>query len=210
MHWTSTPAKTKDVLFTSVSRPIQNPVPGTWLSLSHVNRSFFIFSKLLSPSFSHHLFHRFLSWKLDPSSMKISIAASVFSDGTQNTQKSLTEICCPQTTTIMKQSIIQAVRADLVKGAENSQKRLQALSLYFPLGNTSSGAPGPIQHFFCDKWFKKKKKCLEKPPKRGFKFGIWQIVLWFPTLETLFCRTSVRSSLLNQSPEWQDRGASES
>lgn len=72
----------------------------------------------------------------------------------------------------MKQNIIQDVRADLVKGAENSQKkayeRIQAPTLCFPLGNTSSGAPGPVQHFFCDDKWLKKKKVFRKAPKKRF------------------------------------------
>lgn len=40
MHWIPTPAKTRDVPFTQILSLIQNPVPGMWLILSHINRRF--------------------------------------------------------------------------------------------------------------------------------------------------------------------------
>lgn len=208
MHWTPTPAKTKDVPFISVLRPIQNPVPGMWLSLSHVNRSFSSWinqyvSFLLSP------YDRFLSWKLYPSGMKINISASILLYDTANAQtkrmKSLKEIHCSQTTTTEKQNIARDVRTGFVKGAKSSkEKALSSLLLECP-GSSSALSSGKYQ--FRRIWpsakfltvISTKEKSIEKLRKWDFKFGNWQTQLWFLTFETLCYESSIRGSLINQS-----------
>lgn len=210
MHWTPTPAKTKDVPFISVLRPIQNPVPGMWLSLSHVNRSFSSWisqyvSFLLSP------YDRFLSWKLYPSGMKINISASILLYDTTNTQtkrmKSLKEIHCSQTTTTGKQNIAWDVRAGLIKGAKSSkEKALSSLLLECP-GSSSVLSSGKYQ--FRSIWpsaefltvIGSKERSIEKLRKWDLKIGNWQTLLWFLTLETLCCETSIRGSLINHSSD---------
>lgn len=102
-------------------RPIQDPVPGMWLSISHVNRSFSCWishyvSFLLLP------YYRFLSWKLYPSDIKTNLSSSILLDDAANTQTKrmdiLKEIHCSQTTATKNQNIARDVRADLVKGQE--------------------------------------------------------------------------------------------
>lgn len=163
MHWIATPAKTVDVLFTRILSLIQNPVPGMWLILSHINRSFSSWIRQCV-SFPLPPYDRFLSWKLCPSDMKMNISASVLLDDSANTQtkrmKNLEETHCPQTTTTEKQNIAWDVRARLMKGAKSSKEKvlsslplecLGSSSMLFTLWNANSGASDTVQNFDCDR-----------------------------------------------------------
>lgn len=43
-----------------------------------------------------------------------------------------------------------------------------------------------------------KERCLQMLRKLFFRFGIWQTLLWFLTLETLCCGINIRGSRINQ------------
>lgn len=159
MHWTPNRAKTKDVPFTSVLRPIQNPVPGMWLSLSHVNRSF---SSWISLSISFLLlpYDRFLSLKLYPSGMKINISASILLDDTASTQTKRMEAWKRN---IVLRPLQQRRKTSHKMSEQASRKQPRAskrrlcplcyLSVWdlpacSPLGNTNSGASDLVQIFW--------------------------------------------------------------
>lgn len=140
-------------------RPIQDPVPGMWLSISHVNRSFSCWishyvSFLLLP------YYRFLSWKLYPSDIKTNLSSSILLDDAANTQTKrmdiLKEIHCSQTTATKKPKHSKRCQSRPCEGPRAPKTRLCPLCplsvwdlpVCCPMKNTNSGASDPVQNFW--------------------------------------------------------------
>lgn len=161
-------------------RPMQDPVPGMWLSISHVNRSFSCWishcvSFLLLP------YYRFLSWKLYPSDIKTNLSSSILLDGAANTQTKrmdiLKEIHCSQTTATKNQNIAREMSEQTLWRAKSSKdKALSSLSLECL---RSSSVLSHEKYRFRSIWpsaefltvINNKERCLEMLRKLFFEFG---------------------------------------